>query len=394
MAEITLQIIEGPNAGSSLDVEGAAVIGRDPASAALVLQDSEASRRHASLIPEGQSLNVEDLGSTNGTFVNGERLVGARVLVPGDRLRVGTTVLEVALVDAARAAVVDDQPEEPALDEAEAEPPEPARPLAGVSGGSPEGQPGGPPEPPSEGAGGPPPPPPPAGGPPPAPEGGPSTAPPPPPPPPADAPPAAPSYPPVAYGGGADYPVDLQVDYPEGGIARWRAFFQGLLLIPHMIVLIFVFIGVLFAWIAAWFAILFTGKYPRGIFDFLAGSLRWTNRVNGFQYWFTEQYPPFSLDEEPDYPIRTRIDYPPEGKIARWRVLFQYILAIPHFIVVGFLFIAEYIVVVIAFFSILFTRQWPRSMFDFTVGIMRWRTRANAYGYYWMTEQYPPFSLD
>ena len=62
--------------------------------------------------------------------------------------------------------------------------------------------------------------------------------------------------------------------------------------------------------------------------------------------------------------------------------------------VVTFLFIAEYIIIVIAFFSILFTRKWPRSMFDFTVGIMRWRTRANAYGYFWMTEQYPPFSLD
>jgi hypothetical protein len=205
---------------------------------------------------------------------------------------------------------------------------------------------------------------------------------------------APPSYPPVAYGGGEDYPVDVQVDYPEAGIARWRAFFQGLLLIPHMFVLLFVYLGAFFAWVAAWFAILITGKYPRGIFDFLAGTLRWGNRVTGFQYWFTEDYPPFSLGDEPDYPIRTRIDYPPDGKIARWRVLFQGILALPHFIVVGFLFIAEYIVIVIAFFSILFTKQWPRSMFDFTVGIIRWRTRANAYGYLWMTEQYPPFSLD
>jgi len=84
----------------------------------------------------------------------------------------------------------------------------------------------------------------------------------------------------------------------------------------------------------------------------------------------------------------------PDGKIARWRVLVQYILAIPHFIVVGFLFLAEYIVIIVAFFAILFTRKWPRSMFDFTVGIMRWRTRANAYGYFWMTDKYPPFSLE
>src|SRR5205823_8427107 len=127
VSEITLQIIEGPNAGQALDVEGAAVIGRDPASAALVIEDSEASRRHASLIPEGQSLNVEDLGSTNGTFVNGERLVGARVLVPGDRLRVGTTVLEVAVVTALHSRV-----------RAVGAPRRtPAAPMAGVSGGSP-----------------------------------------------------------------------------------------------------------------------------------------------------------------------------------------------------------------------------------------------------------------
>ena len=69
----------------------------------------------------------------------------------------------------------------------------------------------------------------------------------------------------------------------------------------------------------------------------------------------------------------------------------QYLLAIPHFFIVGFLFIAEWIVLFITFFAILFTRKWPRGMFDFTVGIMRWRTRAFGYGYAWMTEKYPPF---
>jgi len=335
------------------------VIGRDPASAALVIEDSEASRRHASVIPEGQSLNVEDLGSTNGTFVNGERLVGAQVLVPGDRLRLGTTVFEVTLTGSPPSAAP-----APAEHGHRAAAEDNAAALPSVSGGSPEQPPGEPP------AGGPPPPPP--------------------PPPPAGAPPTPP---PAAYGA-VDYPVDFQVDYPEAGISRWRAFFQGLLLIPHLFVLLFVYIGVLVVWFIAWFAILFTGRYPEGMFNFLAGALKWTNRVNGFQYWMTERYPPFSLGDEPEYPIRTRIDYPPDGKIARWRVLVQYILAIPHFIVVSFLFLAEYIIIVIAFFAILFTRKWPRSMFDFTVGIMRWRTRANAYGYFWMTEKYPPFSLE
>ncbi|HKP90868.1 MAG TPA: FHA domain-containing protein, partial [Thermoleophilaceae bacterium] len=136
MGEIKLQIIEGPDGGQELDVEGAAVIGRDPASAALVVHDPEASRRHASVIPEGQSINVEDLGSTNGTFANGEKLVGARVLVPGDRLRIGNTVLEVAL--ASRAAA-DEVFAGEAADDSAGLPT-----LAGVSGGSPE-QPPGPP---------------------------------------------------------------------------------------------------------------------------------------------------------------------------------------------------------------------------------------------------------
>jgi len=382
MSETTLQIIEGPGAGRELGLAGASVIGRDPGSAAVVVDDPEVSRRHASLIPEGQSVNVEDLGSTNGTFVNGERLVGARVLVPGDRLRVGTTVLELTLANGAAAAAAADDGMEPAHGgEPFAEPSA----LAGVGGGSPEqppGAPGGPPPPPPPGGAGAPPPPPPPGGAPP------TEA------PPTQAPPGAPpSYPPVAYGGGSDYPVDFQAEYPEGGIARWRALFQGFLLIPHWFVLLFVLIAAYFALIGAFFAILFTGKYPRGIFNFLAGSVHWTNRVTGYQYWMTERYPPFSLDPAPDYPVRTRIDYPEEG-IARWRVLVHWLLAIPHFIVISFLFLAEYVVIVITFFSILFTRKWPRSMFDFTVGIIRWRTRANAYGYLWMTEQYPPFSLE
>src|SRR5918911_660719 len=129
MSEIQLHIIEGPGAGQALDVEGAAVIGRDPASAALVVEDREVSRRHASLIPEGQSLNVEDLGSTNGTFVNGERLVGSRVLVPGDRLRIGTTVLELTLASDAPSSAVRAESGDDAAAEAAAPA---AAPLAGV----------------------------------------------------------------------------------------------------------------------------------------------------------------------------------------------------------------------------------------------------------------------
>src|SRR5437868_1138743 len=93
---IQLQVVEGPQAGEQFDLDGQVVVGRDPESAQLVLQDAEASRRHAELTPAGQSLSVEDLGSTNGTFVNGSRIAKQRILIPGDQLTIGTTVLEIA----------------------------------------------------------------------------------------------------------------------------------------------------------------------------------------------------------------------------------------------------------------------------------------------------------
>lgn len=192
MNHLKLQIIEGPNAGQELELDGPGVIGRDPAKSHLLLEDPEASRRHASLIPEGQSLNVEDLGSTNGTFVNGQRIADATVLVAGDRLRIGTSVLEVVLspataaepIEEGEAYVEDDMDHETERDD------EPR--FAAVSGGSPEqppaDDPGGAPEPPAT-------PPPPAGGATPAPDpgagqqpgGDPGFAPPPPPAPPATA---------------------------------------------------------------------------------------------------------------------------------------------------------------------------------------------------------------
>jgi hypothetical protein len=185
--ELKLQIIEGPNAGQELVLDGPGVIGRDPAGAGLTLEDREASRRHASLIPEGQSLDVEDLGSTNGTFVNGQRITEAVMLMPGDRLRIGTTVLELALTGAeAEPAAGDDTGEYEAAEAVEDAEPR----FAAVSGGSPDQPPGAPPPPedpqppqtdpeppaapapPAEPAYAPPPPPPPAAG---APAGGPLT---------------------------------------------------------------------------------------------------------------------------------------------------------------------------------------------------------------------------
>jgi hypothetical protein len=187
------------------------------------------------------------------------------------------------------------------------------------------------------------------------------------------------------------YPAELEVDYPSEGIARWRCFLQGFLLIPHFFVLWFVVVGAYLAFIYAWFAILFTRRYPPGAFNFITGVLRWGTRVGVFSYLMTERYPPFSTTEDPSYPVRTRFAYP-EGGIARWRPFFQAILALPHVIVLAFVGIGVAFAMIYAWFAILFTRRFPPGVFEFVSGVLRWSMRVNAYTLL-TTEQYPPFSL-
>ena len=150
-------------------------------------------------------------------------------------------------------------------------------------------------------------------------------------------------------------------------------------------------IGAFFVVICAWFAILFTGRYPPGIFNFLVGTLRWATRVNGYTYLMTEQYPPFSLEDVP-YPIRVRVAYP-EGGIANWRALVHYFMALPHIFVLYFLWFGAFVALIGAWFSILFTRNYPPGIFNFVNGVQRWSLRVQAFVLL-MTEQYPPFSLE
>jgi hypothetical protein len=397
-------------------------------------------------------VSVEDLGSTNGTFVNGARISGTKELAGGDKVRIGTTVFELQIAQAEpEPEPIADQatrmgtalpdpdelqvtaprqvpdfakepeppaaaPEPPAAEPPTPEPvaPEPIQPTAagipqppaptnapppssgppGGAAGPPGGgpPPAGPPPPP---AGPPPPgpppppagPPPPAAGPPPPPFGAPA------PPPPVGAPAGA--YSPAPYGGGATstsaYPINVEADYPQAGITNWRPLVHWLTAIPHFIALFFVLIAAYIAFVGVWFSVLFTRRYPPGLFNFISGAMRWGNRVSGYYYWMTEEYPPFSLDEAA-YPIRSKFTYPEAG-ISRWRVFFQGFLAIPHFIILYFLGIGAYVGAVIAFFAILFTGQYPPAVFNFMVGVLRWQTRVFGY-LLLMTEEYPPFSLE
>ena len=185
------------------------------------------------------------------------------------------------------------------------------------------------------------------------------------------------------------YPVRYDVEYPEE-LSRWLIFVKLLLAIPHFIILWALGIAAFVMGFIAFFAILFTGRYPRGLFDFVVGVNRWSANVDAYTALLRDEYPPFSL-EPGQYAVTYEVDYP--EKLNRWLPLVKWwLLAIPHYIVLFALGIAALVVYIIAWFAILFTKRYPRGLFDFIVGYRRWDYRVNAYTGL-LRDEYPPFSL-
>ena len=143
--------------------------------------------------------------------------------------------------------------------------------------------------------------------------------------------------------------------------------------------------------VATLLMILFRQRYPRWWFDFARELTRFAARIGAYVVLLTDDYP--STVEEQR--VHLDIDYPDvEGDLNRWLPLVKWFLAIPHYIVLCFLSIAAFVVVIIAWFAILFTGHYPRGLFDFVVGVGRWGLRVNAYAFLLVTDQYPPFSLN
>ena len=213
----------------------------------------------------------------------------------------------------------------------------------------------------------------------------------------------------------ASYPAQLTGTL-DPDLSRGLWLVKWFLAIPHYVVLAFLWVAFLVTTVISGFAILFTGRYPRALFDFNVGVLRWNWRVAFYAYAAvgTDRYPPFTLART-DYPADFDVDYPEH--LSHGLVLVKsWLLAIPHLIIIG-LFTAnapywvstanqgtsEYgnaagisllgLLVVIAGFFLLFTRRYPRALFDLILGINRWVYRVLAYVSL-MRDEYPPFRLD
>lgn len=234
-----------------------------------------------------------------------------------------------------------------------------------------------------------------------------------------------------------DYPIDIRAGYPERSSRGWAALtillIKFIALIPHFFVLIFLGIAQFVVALIAQVAVAINGEYPPGMFDFVAGVLRWDTRVAAFVLSLNDRYPPFTLQPVADYPVDVVVQRP--ARSSRLYALFtvvvelifiagtitlaaylvhrgvhtrrsynytsnagtglflRQIAALPHFIVLFFLGIAAFVLWVVAQWVILFSARFPRGMFDFVAGVVRWQTRVSGYAL-GLSDQYPPFTFE
>jgi hypothetical protein len=204
--------------------------------------------------------------------------------------------------------------------------------------------------------------------------------------------------------GSPRYPVQFSVAYPDRELNRLTSFFRLIVAIPILIVL--TALGNEYgSWSNDWgFAaggggllffppllmIVFRQKYPRWWYDWNLELMRFSNRVGVYLGLMDDKYP--STDEQQS----VTLDFPyPDARngLNRWLPLVKWLLAIPHYVILVFLGLAAFVAVIVAWFAILFTGRYPRGIFDFVEGVLRWSNRVVGYALILVTDEYPPFSL-
>lgn len=187
-------------------------------------------------------------------------------------------------------------------------------------------------------------------------------------------------------------------------LSRWLWLIKWVLALPHYAILVFLWTAFTGVSVVAFFAILFTGRYPKPLFYFNTGVLRWSWRVSYYAYSAlgTDRYPPFTLADVPDYPARWELTYPKE--LSRRLVLVKWwLLAVPHYLIVGFFlngvrgdWFSGGLITLLTLFagvSLTFTGRYPHGLFGLVIGLNRWVLRVAAYAAL-LTDTYPPFRLD
>jgi hypothetical protein len=190
------------------------------------------------------------------------------------------------------------------------------------------------------------------------------------------------------------YPITLSVDYPDKKINRITTFFRLPIAIPIFIIFILISGGIVltggFIFISTALMLLFLQKYPRWWFDWYLALTKFGTRVWAYLALLRDEYP--STDDERLYHLE--IPYPKaEEELHRWLPLIKWLLAVPHYIALLFLSVVALVMVIIAWFIILFAGHYPKAMFDFVEGVFRWSLRVVAYAFLLATDCYPPFRL-
>jgi Domain of unknown function (DUF4389) len=188
------------------------------------------------------------------------------------------------------------------------------------------------------------------------------------------------------------YPISYEADPAVEGRNRLTTFFRYLVAIPWMIVAYLYGIAAEIAALIAWFAIVFTGKYPEGLYNFNAGYLRMSSRTNSYLYLLTDEFPPFGGEEAPDYPVRIGVPAP-LGTYSRLKNGLRLIIGIPVMLLAFVQALILYVCALVAWFVILFTGKLGEGLFNPMRSAMAYLVRTSAY-FLLITEDYPPFALE